>query len=120
MVDYNNLDGERMSLAFGNNTINGNEIKGLLDRFYLSDMKRREVGKDLETYIFWDLLGISNLDFRNKVILKDDAYILQEVNSFNVLSDKSTKTYLQYAAQVESSDSDNVDSPEVDNKIVSG
>jgi hypothetical protein len=120
MVDYNNLSGERMSLAFGNNTINGNEIKGLLDRHYLSEMKRREVGKDLETYLFWDLLGIQNLDFRNKVILKDDAYILQEINSFNVLSDKSTKTYLQYAAQVESSDSDKVDSPTVDNKIVSG
>lgn len=120
MVDYNNLSGERMSLAFGNNTINGNEIKGLLDRFYLGEMKRREVGKDLETYLFWDLLGISNLDFRNKVILKDDAYILQEINSFDVLSDKSTKTYLQYAAQVESSDSDKVDSPIVDNKIVSG
>ena len=119
MVDYNNVNGERMSLSFGNNTINGNEIKGLLDRFYLVDMKRRQVGKDLEVYLFWDLLAISNLDFRNKVILKDDAYILQEVNSFDVLSDKSTKTYLQYAAQVESSDSDNVDSPEVDNKIVS-
>jgi hypothetical protein len=109
-----------MSLSFGNTDVNGNDIKGLLDRHYLGDMKRRQIGKDLETYLSLSLLDIVNLDFRKKVILKDNAYILQEVNSFDVLSDKSSKTYLQYAAQVESSDSDNVDSSEVDNKIVSG
>ena len=119
MVDYNNFNGERMSLSFGNTDVNGNDIKGLLDRHYLGDMKRRQIGKDLETYLSLSLLDIVNLDFRKKVILKDNAYILQEVNSFDVLSDKSSKTYLQYAAQVESSDSDNVESSEVDNKIVS-
>lgn len=117
MVDYNNQNGERMSLSFGNTIVNNNEIKGLLDRFYLAEMKRRQVGKDLKVNLFWGLVDIMNLDFRNKVILKDDAYILQEVNSFDVLSDKSTKTYLQYAAQVETSDSDNVDSPEITNKV---
>ena len=35
MVDYNTINGNFISLSFGNETINGFNVKGLLERFYL-------------------------------------------------------------------------------------
>jgi hypothetical protein len=39
---------------------------------------------------------IRQLDFRKRVNIHGDNYILQEINSFSVTSNESTKTYLIY------------------------
>ena len=39
---------------------------------------------------------IRQLDFRKRVKIHGDNYILQEINSFSVTSNESTKTYLIY------------------------
>jgi hypothetical protein len=96
MVDYNNTTGDFMSLSFGSETVNGFYIQGLLERFYLADFIRRQAGKEVECYIFWDALMVRQLDFRKRVKIHGDNYILQEVNSFSVTSNESTKTYLIY------------------------
>jgi hypothetical protein len=96
MVDYNNTTGDFMSLSFGSETVNGFYIKGLLERFYLQEFIRRQAGKEVECYIFWDALMIRQLDFRKRVNIHGDNYILQEINSFSVTSNESTKTYLIY------------------------
>lgn len=94
MVNYNSVDGNFISLSFGNETVNGFNIKGLLERFYLLEFIRQQSGKQVECYIFWNVVEIFNLDFRKYVKIHGDNYILQEVNSFNVALNRSTKTYL--------------------------
>lgn len=94
MLNYNSPDGSFISLSFGNETINGFNVKGLLERFYLYEFIRQQSGKQVECYVFWDIVEIFNLDFRKLVKIHGDNYILQEVNSFNVALNRATKTYL--------------------------
>ena len=96
MVDYNNTTGDFMSLSFGSETVNGFYVQGLLERFYIAEFIRRQAGKEVECYIFWDALMIRQLDFRKRIKIHGDNYILQEINSFSVTSNESTKTYLIY------------------------
>lgn len=96
MVDYNNTNGDFISLSFGSETVNGFYVRGLLERFYLGDFIRKQSGKEVECYIFWDALMVRQLDFRNPIKIHGDNYILQEINSFSVTSNESTKTYLVY------------------------
>jgi hypothetical protein len=94
MIDYNSNNGNFISLSFGNETINGFNVKGLLERFYLYEFIRQQSGKQVECYVFWDIVEIFNLNFRKLVKIHGDNYILQEVNSFNVALNRATKTYL--------------------------
>jgi len=96
MVDYNDTDGYQMSLSFANETVNGNNIIGLMQRFYLSELMRLQSGKYLEIFLLWDILMLQNLTFRDKIIIGNDRYILEEINTFNVAKKASTKTYLKY------------------------
>jgi hypothetical protein len=93
MVDYNDTVGFQTSLSFGDVTVNGFSTSGLLKRFYLSEMVRKKGGKYLELFILWDVLMIQNLTFRNKILINNNTYILQEINTFDVAKNQSTKTY---------------------------
>jgi len=93
MVDYNDTVGFQTSLSFGDVTVNGFNVSGLLKRFYLSEMVRKKGGKYLELFILWDVLTIQNLTFRNKFLINNNTYILQEINTFDVAKNQSTKTY---------------------------
>jgi hypothetical protein len=93
MIDYNDTIGFQTSLSFGDVTVNGLAVAGLLKRFYLSEMVRRSGGKYLELFILWDVLKIQNLTFRDKIFINGNTYILQEINTFDVAKNQSTKTY---------------------------
>lgn len=93
MVDYNDTTGFQTSLSFGDVTVNGFNVAGLLKRLYLSEMVRRSGGKYLELFILWDVLKIQNLTFRDKIFINGNTYILQEINTFDVAKNQSTKTY---------------------------
>jgi hypothetical protein len=93
MVDYNDTIGFQTSLSFGDVTVNGLAVAGLMKRFYLSEMVRRSGGKYLELFILWDVLKIQNLTFRDKIFINNNTYILQEINTFDVAKNQSTKTY---------------------------
>jgi hypothetical protein len=94
MVDYNDTAGFQTSLSFSDDVVNGFNISGLMKRFYLPELVRWQNGKQLEIYMYWDIVMIQNLTFRHRVIINSDTYILQEVNAFNVSKSGSTKTYL--------------------------
>jgi hypothetical protein len=96
MVDYNDTTGFQTSLSFGDVTVNGFNVAGLLKRFYLSEMVRRNGGKYLELFILWDVLKIQNLTFRDKIFINGNTYILQEINTFDVAKNQSTKTYFVF------------------------
>lgn len=93
MVDYNDTTGFQTSLSFGDVTVNGFNVAGLLKRLYLSEMVRRSGGKYLELFILWDVLKVQNLTFRDKIFINNNTYILQEINTFDVAKNQSTKTY---------------------------
>jgi hypothetical protein len=94
MVNYNSSNGNFISLSFGNETVNNFNVKGLLERFYLLEFIRQQSGKQVECFVYWNVVEIFNLDFRKFVKIHGDNYILQEVNSFNIAANRSTKTYL--------------------------
>ena len=77
----------------------------------------KEIGKNLEEFVFFSLKDINNLDFRNKLIIEGDRFLLSEVNSFDILSDQSTKTFLLYDAQIKEEDLDKLEAPNITNKV---
>lgn len=117
MVNYNDTSGFSMPLSFNNVEVNGLIQIGLMQRMYLNSLKRIEVGKDLEEFLLWDLLSIQNLNFRIKVILQEASFILQEINSYNVLADGSTKTFLLFDAAIEEDDLDKIGGSNISNII---
>lgn len=99
MLDYNDGDGFQTSLSFADAEVNGFPISGLMKRFYLSDLIREKQGKYLELFVYWDILDIQNLTFRDKLTINNNTYILQEINTFDVSKTRSTKTYLIFDAK---------------------
>ena len=106
MIDYNDTSGFQTSLSFGDVTVNGFNVAGLLKRFYLSEMVRKKGGKYLELFILWDVLKIQNLTFRDKILINNNTYILQEINTFNVAKNQSTKTYFVLDSKEVGADAD--------------
>jgi hypothetical protein len=117
MQNYN-TPGVYQSLVFGSETINGVYVKGLLERFYLAEMIRRMYGKQMEVYMFWDVLMLNNLTFRNTVQIHGDNYILNEINSFSVVNQRSTKTYLTYDAKGDGTEVNNIENTAILTKYI--
>ncbi len=117
MQNYNS-PGVYQSLVFGSETINGVYVKGLLERFYLAEMIRRMYGKQMEVYMFWDVLMLNNLTFRNTIQIHGDNYILNEINSFSVVNQRSTKTYLTYDAKGDGTEVNNIENTAILTKYI--
>ena len=117
MQNYN-TPGVYQSLVFGSETINGVYVKGLLERFYLAEMIRRMYGKQMEVYMFWDVLMLNNLTFRNTIQIHGDNYILNEINSFSVVNQRSTKTYLTYDAKGDGTEVNNIENTTILTKYI--
>jgi hypothetical protein len=117
MQNYN-TPGIHQSLVFGSETINGVYVKGLLERFYLAEMIRRMYGKQMEVYMFWDVLMLNNLTFRNTVQIHGDNYILNEINSFSVVNQRITKTYLTYDAKGDGTEVNNIENTAILTKYI--
>lgn len=117
MVDYNTTNGNFISLSFGNETINGFNIKGLLERFYLLELIRIQGGKQVECFVFWNVVEIFNLDFRKYVKIHGDNFVLQEINSFNVAANRSTKTYLLNNYQGDGTEASQIENTLLNSKL---
>ena len=117
MQNYN-TPGVYQSLVFGSETINGVYVKGLLERFYLAEMIRRMYGKQMEVYMFWDVLMLNNLTFRDTINIHGDNYILNEINSFSVVNQRSTKTYLTYDAKGDGTEVNNIENTTILTKYI--
>lgn len=118
MVDYNSNNAQTIPLSFNNVTVNDVEQVGLLQRFYLRQFARYRVGKEVECFMFWTATDLNNLSFRELIGIRQDRYILQEVNAFNPMSDEATRTYLMYDAADEQADFDAITGSLIDGKLV--
>ena len=102
MVNYN--EPRDFSLAFGNETVTGQQVTGLFEAFWMHEYARKRIGKRLECGYFWDLLTMSNLTFRTKIKLNGDEFILDKIDGFNAQKDSSTKTVLTLDRYPEAAD----------------
>lgn len=94
-TNYNDFDGTDFSLSFSNIEVNGNEIMGLAQRFYLQQMARTRLAITRNTWAYFTALNIQQLDFAPKVLLGEQQWILSEVQSYNPLLIQSTSVVLQ-------------------------
>lgn len=103
-VNYNDPTGLDVSLNWATLTINGNTVQGHLQKFYLAESARQRQGKEVEEWIYWDELDISQLSFRDKIFIDGDMYLLKEINAYSPIIDATTKTILTYDCPPEQED----------------
>jgi len=103
-VNYNDPTGLDVSLNWSTLDINGNTVQGHLQKFYLQHSARQRQGKEVQEWIYFDELDISQLSFRNKIFINGTMYILKEVNSYSPIVDGSTKAVLTYDVVAEQED----------------
>jgi len=103
-VNYNDSTGFDVSLNWSTLTVNGNTIQGQLQRFYLNELARMRVGKEMEEWIYWDELDIMSLDFGPKIFINGDLFILKKIDSYSPLTDRTTKTILLYDVPISQED----------------
>jgi hypothetical protein len=105
MVNYNDPDGFDPSLSFNTERLRSNvTVPGLLQRFHLQHLKRLEVGKQITEYLRWNEVDVLNRNFRRKVLLYDELYLLQAINAYKPLRDDTTETVLLLDAVPEPAD----------------
>ena len=93
-VNYNDTSGTDFSLSFDNQIVSGNEVIGLMQRFYLIELARTRLSVKRKTYAYFKMLDILNLSFRPFVLYNDKRYLLMDVLGFNPLVADSTKVTL--------------------------
>jgi hypothetical protein len=103
-VNYNDPTGLDVSLNWSTLQLNGNEVLGHMQRFYLRELRRKREGKELEEWFYWDELDISQINFGQKVFIDGDLYILKEIDGYSPVIDQTTKTILIYDPEVELED----------------
>jgi hypothetical protein len=92
MVNYNNA--ADFQIGFGREFIEGQNVPGLFEAFWMQQYARKRIGKRLEAYMFWDLLTINSLSFRNKLKIDGLEWVLLKIDGYSAQSDSSTKTIL--------------------------
>ena len=92
MVNYNNA--ADFSIGFGREFIEGQQVPGLFEAFWMQEYARKRIGKRLEAYMFWDLLAMNSLSFKNKLKIDGLEWVLQKIDGYSAQSDSSTKTIL--------------------------
>jgi len=90
MVNYNDDSGLDFNLGFDNQTINGVESVGLMQRYYMQELVRNDKGEIRENYIRFNSVDNSNFTFRIKAVIDSQRYVVQEIEGFNPLKDSPT------------------------------
>jgi len=93
-VNFNDQTGLEPNLSYSDVTVNNNVQFGLFRRFYLRQLTRINQAVQLECYIKYRTLDILQLDFAQKVVINNERYILQQVESWSPLINRTTKTTL--------------------------
>ena len=96
-VNYNDDSGLDVSLSYSDETVLGGlVVTGMLQRFHLRDMARLRAGKRRNEWIYYNETDILGLDFRPKILINGDPHLLQEVQGYSPIIDRSTKVVLIY------------------------
>lgn len=93
-TNYNDRYGADPSLSYANETINGNLVTGLVDRFFLHELATIRNNKRVDEWIVWDSLMVNNLSFRNTLLLHGTRFINDEIQDYTPSKRQSIKTML--------------------------
>lgn len=91
MVNYNDTTGLDPNLGFDNQEINGTNSVGLMQRFYLQELARNNIGELRKNYVRFNSIDNLNFTFRIKGIIDGQRYIVQELEGYNPLKDAPTQ-----------------------------
>lgn len=112
MVNYNDDSGLDPNLSFCTENIVGITVAGLMQRFYLQDLKRLDIGEIRKNYVQFNSVDELNFSFRTKGFIDGLRYIVQTIEGFNPLIDAPTNFKFLLDAYPDPSDISNIqDSP---------
>lgn len=104
-VNYQDASGIDFSLSFADELTNfGYVPKGLLKTFHMQDLKRQEVGKEFTLYALWPENEVAALSFRKPVHVGGDRYLLQEIEAYSLVRNRTARTRLLLDAQPTTAD----------------
>lgn len=95
-VNYNDVSGFDVNLSYCNQQIDGFDVMGLQQRFFLKFFARKRAGKMVNDWLFLKATDILNLTFRSKVLINGDAFVLHRIEEFDPTTNDSTKVILEY------------------------
>jgi len=109
MVNYNDNSGFDPNLSFSDEAVTGVVSDGLLKRFHIHNMKRKEVGKKVADWFYLGIIQMLDLDFSVKVLVEENTYILTMVDGKKFNSQESTELVLILDTAADEEDLDKVD-----------
>lgn len=108
-TSFNDTTGLDVNLSHSDVVIKGIEVKGMMRRFYLADLARMRVGKKYDAWLFWSALDILELSFMPKLLIDNQSYINEKIESFNPNETGSLKTTLLLDAPIENQDINSIE-----------
>lgn len=113
-VNYSDQTGASPSLSFATEPTDiGEPVPGLMSRFHLQSIARKQVGRMAEEWVMWKALDIVNLNFRTKILINGATYILKRVDGYRPGNNGSVKTLLEFDTAPETARVSTIENPDI-------
>lgn len=113
MVNYNDQTGLDPNMGFDNQTINGVLSIGLMQRYYLQNLARRDKGELRKDFVRFNSIDYLNFTFRTKAYIDAVRYIVQKLEGFDPTKDAPTNFTFFEDVFPDSDDVDNIQNSDV-------
>ncbi|OED34705.1 hypothetical protein AB832_06950 [Flavobacteriaceae bacterium (ex Bugula neritina AB1)] len=90
-VNYLDESGLDPVLSFSSEIVNNTKFIGLLEKHYLKEYVRLNIGDISDYYVKFNSIDNLNFSFRLKGYFFSQKYIIQEINSYNPIKDTPTQ-----------------------------
>jgi hypothetical protein len=108
MVNYNDRTGLDPNLGFNSQIINGTKSVGLMEKFYLQELARNNIGEIRKNYVRFNSIDNLNFSFTVKGIIDGQRYVVQELEGYNPLKDAPTQFRFYLDVYPDSTDVSNI------------
>jgi hypothetical protein len=113
MVNYNDQSGLDPNLGFNNVTIEGNEVTGLAQKFYLQDLARQNQGVLTSHYAPFNSIDEHNFSHRTKAFIHSKRYVVQLVTAYNPITGNDPEFKFLLDIYPNSEDIDNIENSNI-------
>lgn len=94
-VNYADITGLDPSLSFARENLrDGATAAGLLENYFLQELVTLDFGRRVQEFFKWTTQDVIGLTLRQMRTVLDTEFVLEEINGYNPLNNKSTKTKL--------------------------
>ena len=94
MVNYNDQTGLDPSLSWCTELVNGQPVAGLIERYYLHDLRRQELRHQKAVAVRSSSIDRDAFTFRRKVLINGRRFVVSEVDIINPTSSEPDKYLL--------------------------